>query len=136
MSCPPRQPESVRVTSRLDAFTGWLTALGDAWEAGDASRLSALFTVGASFAPGPFADTVRGRRRLLAFFDELFGQWHGASFSAQVLGVGDTYGVAHWRVSSADRAMDGVWVVALDGRGRCESLREWSSETLEARGKQ
>ena len=35
--------------------------------------------------------------------------------------------VAHWRVSSADRAADGVWVVALDARGRCESLREWSS---------
>ena len=120
------------MTSRLETFSGWLTAFGDAWEAGDASRLSALFTVGASFAPNPFADTVRGRQRLLAVFADLFGQWPGASFRAQVLGIGDTYGVAHWRVSSAERALDGVWVVAIDGRGRCESLREWSSETHEA----
>ena len=117
------------MTSRLEAFSAWLTAFGNAWEAADASRLSALFTVGASFAPDPFADAVRGRRQLLAFFAELFGEWPGASFSAQVLGVGDTYGVAHWRVASAEHARDGGWVAALDARGRCESLREWSSET-------
>lgn len=121
------------MTSRLEAFTGWLTAFGDGWEAADATRLSPLFTVSASFAPDPFADVVRGRRALLAHFDELFAEWPNASFAAQVLGVGDTYGVAHWRVSSAERAMDGVWVVALDARGRCESLREWSSEAPDKR---
>ena len=113
------------MTARLEAFSGWLTAFGDAWEAGDASRLSPLFTVGASFAPDPFGDVIRGRRTLVTHFGELFGKWPGASFSAQVLGVGDTYGVAHWRVSSAERALDGVWVLALDPRGRCESLRQW-----------
>lgn len=121
------------MSSRLDAFTEWLTAFGDGWEAADASRLSPLFTVGTSYAPDPFAAVVRGRRALLAYLDELFAEWPGASFSAQVLGVGDTYGVAHWRVSSVDRAMDGVWVVALDGRGRCESLRQWWHVTPEGR---
>jgi hypothetical protein len=121
------------VSTRLEAFTAWLTAFGDAWEAGDAAGLTSLFTVSATYAPDPFADVVRGRRRLLTFFGDLFGEWPGASFSAQVLGVGDTYGVAHWRVSTADRAFDGVWVVALDGRGRCESLREWSSVVVSAR---
>lgn len=116
------------MTSRLDSFTEWLTAFGDAWEAGDASRLAPLFTVGASFAPDPFADVVRGRKQVLAHFARVFAEWPSWSFSAQVLGVGDTYGVAHWRVASADSARDGVWVVALDARGRCESLREWSSE--------
>ena len=117
------------MTTRLDAFTGWLTAFGDAWEAGDAGRLTPLFSVGASFAPDPFSQVVRGRTELLAHFDKLFAAWPGASFAAQVLGVGDTYGVAHWRVSSAERARDGVWVVALDGRGRCESLRQWSRDS-------
>jgi len=67
----------------------------------------------------------------VAWFADVFAAWPGASFTAQVLGAGDTYGVAHWRVASADRALDGVWVVALDARGRCESLREWSSKTPE-----
>ena len=121
------------MTSRLEAFTAWLTAFGDAWEAGDASQLSRSFVVGASFAPDPVADVVRGRRAMLAYFDRVFAEWPGASVSSQVLGVGDTYGVAHWRVSSADRARDCVWVVALDARGRCESLREWSSEAPDKR---
>ena len=115
------------MSSRLEAFTEWLTAFGDAREAADADRLGPLFTVGATFAPDPFVDLIRRRKAIVEFFDELFVEWPGASFSAQVLGVGDTYGVAHWHVASADRALDGVWVVALDGRGRCESLRQWWS---------
>ena len=113
------------MTARLEAFTAWLTTMGDAWERGDATGLSALFTVGATFAPDPFADVVRGRRALLAWFEEQFVAWPGAAFTAQVLGAGDTYGVAHWRVATDERAMDGIWVVALDARGRCESLRQW-----------
>ena len=115
------------MSSKLDAFTSWLTAMGDAWERGDASGLNALFTVGASFAPDPFAEVVRGRRAIVAWFEAAVVGWRGAAFAAQVLGAGDTYGVAHWRVATDDRARDGVWVVALDARGRCESLREWSS---------
>ena len=116
------------MTSQLEAFTAWLTAFGDAWEAGDAAALGSLFTVGATYAPDPFADVVRGRRAVLAWLGATFADWSSASFTAQVLGVGETYGVAHWRVASHDRAFDGVWVVALDARGRCESLREWSRE--------
>ena len=103
--------------------------MGDAWERGDATGLTALFTVGATFAPDPFADVVRGRRAILSRFDSAVAGWRGATFAAQVLGAGDTYGVAHWRVATDERAIDGVWVVALDARGRCESLREWSSES-------
>ncbi|HUP83971.1 MAG TPA: nuclear transport factor 2 family protein [Candidatus Limnocylindria bacterium] len=119
------------MSSRLDAFTLWLTAFGDAWESADAAGLGPLFTVGATFLPDPFADVIRGRKAVVAYFANLFAELPSWSFSAQVLGVGDTYGVAHWRVSSADRALDGVWVVALDARGRCESLREWSSEAAD-----
>jgi SnoaL-like domain len=115
-----------RASARVEAFSGWLTAFGDACEQGDAGALGALFTVGATFAPDPFAELVRGRRAVVASFGERFAEWPRAAFSAQVLGAGDTYGVAHWRVASGERALDGVWVVALDARGRCESLREWS----------
>jgi hypothetical protein len=114
-----------RASGRVEAFSRWLTAFGDAWEAGDAAALGPLFGVAATFAPDPFAELVRGRRALLVHFAEWFASWPGATFTAQVLGAGDTYGVAHWRVASGDRAADGVWVVAIDARGRCESLRQW-----------
>ena len=114
-----------RASGRVEAFSRWLTAFGDAWEAGDVAALRPLFAVGATLAPDPFAELVRGRRGVVAWFDRQFAEWPGASFVAQVLGAGDTYGVAHWRVTSRTNALDGVMVVALDARGRCESLRQW-----------
>lgn len=120
-----------RAGSRLEAFSAWLSAFGDAWESADADAASVLFTVGATLQPTPFAELVRGRRAIRGHFAALFEDWGGASFAAQVLGVGDTYGVAHWRVSTASRVRDGVSVVAMDDRGRCTSLRQWWHEATD-----
>ena len=116
-------------SASLKAFTDWLTSFGDAWEAGDADAAGVLFTVGATFQPTPFAELLRGRRAIGRYLADLFAGLPRASFSAQVLGAGDTYGVAHWRVGNASRAIDGVLVAALDERGRCTSLRQWWHES-------
>jgi hypothetical protein len=115
--------------SALASFTDWLTRFGDAWEANDADGAAALFVVGATLQPTPFDELLRGRRAIREWFASLFEGWRGASFSAQVLGAGDTYGVAHWRVATDASALDGVLVAALDERGRCTSLRQWWHET-------
>jgi hypothetical protein len=109
----------------LAAFTEWLTRYGDAWEAGDGEAGAALFAVGATLQRTPFETLLRGRRAIREHFDVAFADLRGASFTAQVLGAGDTYGVAHFRVGTVDHALDGVMVVALDERGRCTSLRQW-----------
>ena len=118
-----------RSASRLEAVSRWLTALGDAWESGDADAVSSLFAVGATLQQTPFDELIRGRRAIRDHFAAEFVAWPGASFAAQVLGAGDTYGVAHWRVAIGSRARDGVLVAALDDRGRCTSLRQWWHET-------
>jgi hypothetical protein len=43
----------------VQAMNAWLTALGDAWEQGDADAAAALFAPGATFQPSPFGDLVR-----------------------------------------------------------------------------
>jgi ketosteroid isomerase-like protein len=121
-----------RGATRLKAFREWLTAFGDAWEAADAEALGSLFTIGATFQSTPFGALVRGRRAIQEHFATRFADSPAASFAAQVLGAGDTYGVAHWRVSSRDRAIDGVLVAAIDDRGRCDSLRQWWHEDVSA----
>ena len=118
--------------SALAGFTEWLTRFGDAWEAAAVDALGPLFSVGATFQPSPFSELARGRPAIVAHFATEFARWQAPSFAAQVLGVGDTYGVAHWRVTSTDRALDGVMVVALDERGRCTSLRQWWHESRSA----
>ncbi len=93
------------------------------------ARQGSLFAVDATFQMTPFAELVRGRRLIREHLDGLFADWHEATFTAQVLGAGDTYGVAHWRIASSERALDGVLVAALDDRGRCTSLRQWWHES-------
>jgi hypothetical protein len=115
-------------SDRLQRFSSWLGAYGDCWEAGLSDGLEPLLVVGATFQPTPFEPLLRGRRAIVAWFDSQLSRGQRPSFVAQVLGVGETYGVAHFRVSSADRALDGVMVVALDDRGRCTSLRQWWHE--------
>ncbi len=117
--------------SALAAFTEWLTRFGDAWEAGDADAAGAVFAVGATLQVTPFADLIRGRRAIRDQLNAEFVEWPDASFAVQVLGAGDTYGIAHWRVSSRDHAKDGVLVAALDDRGRCTSLRQWWHESAQ-----
>lgn len=121
-------------STSLARFTDWLTRYGDAWEAADADAAGSLFTVGATLMPSPFAELLRGRRTIAEYLAGQFGRWSRASFSAQVLGVGDTYAVAHWRVASESAALDGILVAALDERGRCTSMRQWWHETLAAPG--
>ena len=120
----------------LAGFTDWITRFGDAWESADPEAAGALFVVGATFQPTPFSPLLRGRKQIQEHLAMAFQGWPRASFAAQVLGAGDTYGIAHWRVASRDRAMDGVLVAALDERGRCTSLRQWSHEDVEDAGEQ
>ena len=114
----------------LARFTDWMTSYGDAWESSDPDAAASLFAEGATLQPTPFADLVRGREQIEAYFAGQFARWTRVSFSAQVLGVGDTYAVAHWRVASEAVALDGVLVAALDEHARCTSLRQWWHETF------
>ena len=119
---------------RLDAFSAWLGAFGDAWEHVDADEMAGLFVLGATYQPTPFGELLRGRREIGDHWRALLDGVRGVQFRAQVLGVGDTYGVAHWRVSftphEADGPVvrDGILLAALDPRGRCTSLHEWWHE--------
>jgi hypothetical protein len=113
----------------LERFTDWLTGYGDAWESLDARAAGALFTVGATLQPTPFAELLRGRRAIVEWLFGQISEWHDATFTAQILGAGDTYGVAHWRIATVERAIDGILVAALDERGRCTSLRQWWHES-------
>lgn len=131
---------TLRGSPRLESFSRWLAEFGDAWEAADADAMAALFTVGATLQPTPFAELLRGRRQIRDFLAEQLAGSEDIHFRAQVLGAGDTYGVAHWRTSyrlavdgaePVERVRDGILVCALDALERCTSLRQWWHETDE-----
>jgi ketosteroid isomerase-like protein len=84
---------------RVDDFSSWLTRYGDAWEARDAEALARLFAPGALFEAQPFATPLRGKPAIRAHWAERFVGQADPAFRAEVLGVGQTFGVAHWRTT-------------------------------------
>jgi hypothetical protein len=118
----------------LQAMTVWLTAFGDAWERRNANATAALFAPGATFQPSPFGELVRGRSRISAHWAEVMSGQQAIRFQGEILGVGATYGIAHWRVVMGQdddhpiRVVDGILLAAFDRRGRATSVRSWSHE--------
>lgn len=116
----------------LESFTAWLSRFGDGWEAVDADALAATFGPVASLQPAPFGEVLRGRQPIADYWRTELADVRDVHFSAQVLGAGDTYGIAHWRVAftraAEQRVRDGILLAALDARGRCTSLRLWWHE--------
>lgn len=127
---------AVRARDGMDvqAMTVWLTAFGDAWERCDADAAAALFAPGATFQPSPFAELVRGRGRIAAHLAGVMSGQQAIRFQGEILGVGTTYGIAHWRVVIGQhddrpiRVVDGILLGAFDRRGRATSVRSWSQE--------
>ena len=120
-----------RTGERVERFRAWLEALAEALEGADLTACDRLFALEASFRPGPFEPVLRGRRRIRAHLEAQLADRGTVAVSARALGVGATYGVAHWVVGwsadGVDRLEDSVFLVAFDPLGRCTSLRSWSA---------
>jgi hypothetical protein len=58
--------------------------------------------------PTPFVDLLRGRRAIREHRAAEIARHEDVRFRAQVLPVGDTYGVAHWRASYRRAAVSPV----------------------------
>lgn len=118
----------------VQAMTVWLTAFGDAWERRNADTAAALFAPGATFQPSPFGELIRGRSGIAAHWAEVMSGQQAIRFQGEILGVGTTYGIAHWRVVIGQhddrpiRVVDGILLAAFDRRGRATSVRSWSQE--------
>jgi ketosteroid isomerase-like protein len=118
----------------VQAMTVWMTAFGDAWERRNADAAAALFAPAATYQPSPFGELVRGRSRIAAHWADVMSGQEAIRFRGEILGVGTTYGIAHWRVVIGQpddrpiRVVDGILLAAFDRRGRATSVRSWSQE--------
>jgi hypothetical protein len=124
---PPGDP-----AARAERFRAWVEAFTGSLESGRLDALDQLFAIECGYQPTPFAPTLRGRRAIREHLAAGWGALPGLSTRAEILGVGATYGIAHWRLRwEGDERVrageaDGVLLVALDAMGRCTAVREWS----------
>ncbi len=105
----------------------WVERYVRAWRTNEPDDIARLFAEDATYATGPFDQPWRGREAIVAGWlarkDEP-GTW---TFRSEVLATSPEGGVVRgWTTYPADQQeFSNIWLIALDGDGRCSALTEW-----------
>jgi hypothetical protein len=106
----------------------WVEGYVRAWNSNDPTQIGDLFTAGATYRTEPYAEPWRGRTAIvdgwLAHKDEP-GQ---TAFRWHPVVVTDDLAVVEGRTeyhTDPPRTYRNMWVIRLDGHGRCTDFTEW-----------
>ena len=114
-----------------EAFPAWLQKYGRAWEARDAKAAAELYAEDGTYQVTPFVEPMRGRAAILEYWTNVAKIEEDIRFEYEILAVTPDQGIARWRASFVivpqrlQTKLDGIFVIALDGQGKCTQLREW-----------
>ena len=115
----------------LIAFKFWLDAYGQAWENRNPEAAAAIFTEDGSYQVTPFLEPIRGRKAIYEYWSEVAGTHENIRFAYEILVANAELNIATWSASfiidppGLQTQMDGIFLISLDAKGRCRSLREW-----------
>jgi uncharacterized protein (TIGR02246 family) len=113
------------------AVAAWLDGYSQAWGTYDPEQIGALFSADAVYIDEPFAEPVRGREAIVAFWledrDEA-GTYE--SHYRPVLVCGDQavargYSRYFNTNGTVAKEFDNVFLLRFDDEGRCAEYREW-----------
>ena len=114
-----------------ETFSAWLGKYGRAWETRDAKAAAELYAEDGTYQVTPFVEPMRGRAAILDYWTNVARTEEQVQFSYGILAVTSEQGIARWRASfvigpqGLRTKLDGIFVLALDGQGKCTRLREW-----------
>ena len=114
-----------------EAFADWLQKYGRAWEARDAKAAAELYAEGGTYQVTPFVEPMRGRVAILEYWTNVAQTEEDIHFEYEILAVTPEQGIARWWASfvrvppGLQTKLDGIFVISLDGQGKCTQLREW-----------
>jgi SnoaL-like domain len=107
----------------------WIDAYERAWRTPGTEVLSELFTGDATYSTAPFEEPYRGLDAIRELWErEREGPGEAFSMTSEAVAVEGDTGVARLEVRYAKpppRVYRDLWIVRLDGGGRCSSFEEW-----------
>jgi ketosteroid isomerase-like protein len=130
-AAPPVIPWGVRFQPDLERadLLRWIESYERAWRTPGTALLEGLFAADAKYLPSPFDPPLRGRAAISAFWEaEREGANEVFTLAAEPVAVEGDVGVARAEVlygGPPERVYRDLWIVALDGHGRCTSFEEW-----------
>ena len=111
------------------SLTDWIARYEALWRTAGTDRLGELFTAEAAYSPGPFEPTRRGLGEIAELWEGERESHHEAfRMTADVIAVERDTGVARvevWYDGPPARHYRDLWIVRLDGAGRCTHFEEW-----------
>jgi uncharacterized protein (TIGR02246 family) len=113
------------------SFEKWLEAYGRAWRERNAHAAADLFTEDGTYQVTPFEEPMRGRPAIVEYWSHVAETQRDIQFGHEVLAVTPNAGIARWWASfvidppGLQTKLDGIFLISLDGDGRCCSFREW-----------
>jgi hypothetical protein len=112
----------------LNQVTEWIDGYVRAWNSNDPDEIGALFTADAEYRTAPYHQPWRGR-------DQIVKDWLGrqdkpgeTSFEWQPVVVTDEVAVIQGTTRYPKQTFRNLWVIKLDGDGRCHAFTEWWME--------
>jgi ketosteroid isomerase-like protein len=109
--------------------THWVEDYERLWRAPGTEQLTELFTDDATYLPSPWAEPVRGRDALAAFWEsERDGPDEEFTLTYELVAVDGNTAVIRAEVAYADPASGhwrDLWVVSFADDGRCAAFEEW-----------
>jgi len=112
-------------------FKSWLEAYGRAWNGRNPKAAANLFAEDGTYQVTPFVEPMRGRAAIFEYWSHVAETERDIEFRYEVLAVTPDAGIARWWASFVivpqrlQTKLDGIFLITLDGDGRCRSLREW-----------
>ncbi len=110
------------------------------WESRDAKAAAELYAEGGTYQVTPFVEPMRGRAAILEYWTNVAQTEEDIRFEYEILAVTPVQRIARWRASFVivpqrlQTKLDGIFVIALDGEGKCTQLREWWHKQQTERG--
>ncbi len=112
-----------------ERFGSWIAAYERAWRTSGTEPLAELFTADARYRPAPFEPPVVGVAAIARFWEaERDGPDETFSLQAELIAADRATGVVRAEVTYGQpprRTYRDLWVITLDGDGRCSAFEEW-----------
>ena len=112
-----------------DRFTTWIEGYERAWRTAGTEPLADLFTPDARYLPGPFEEPIDGLEAIASFWEaEREGPDEPFTFTYEIVVAGDATAVARCEVhyvQPRSQLYRDLWIITLEGDGRCSVFEEW-----------
>lgn len=112
-------------------FNKWFDGLGQAWMKRSPDMAINLCAKNVVYYENPFQKPVRGLDAVRKIWEEVPKSQKDIKFTYRIIAAHENIGVAHWHASfirlpsEAKAELDGIFMVKLDNKGKCEVFHQW-----------